>query len=506
MKPMSRRVLLAFACGLLIAGAALGPAPRIVGNIAGQVLGQVAGQVAKQVATAAGDLGPGAAIAEEMKFEPVSADSATTLERRRARRTSAASVPAAPAIPAVPPLPAVPEAPEPPSVIIGKSGDIMRVGSDVVVGKDDVVTGDVLAVGGDLTIEGHVEGNAVSMGGDIYLQPGARVDGDVVCMGGELHEESGAVVGGKRVVGLGGKNSRLGREYARKFDIDVDRDERRAENKLGKSLAWLLVWLMIGWAIVKITPGRTAAALEAYRRGPGASFLVGWLALVLTVPGLIAVALLTALLCITIIGIPLGIAVLFGYFLFLAVFVVWGSVVGASVIGEHLAMRQGFLTPTLMRATITGLVVLNGGLFAARLIQVIPMMGGLGKFFWVILLLANIMIAVAGWGALLRSEFTTGILARWWHGRRSGPTPPTAPPPYEPAPVGPGPIGSGPGGSGTSVTTVTVPPSPSAPAPFSSLMPAAPPAPPVPPVPPASPPAAFMPPSEPPPPASPSGS
>ena len=527
MKLMSRRALLAIACGLVLAGLAMGIAPRILVSAARQVAHAAARTAARTV-----DLAASPARAEDMKFEPLSAESLSTLDRRRSRRTTTASgtasrppavpaVPVVPAVPAVPGVPAVPEAPDAPSVIIGKSGDIMRVGSDVTVGKDDVVTGDVLAVGGDLTIEGHVEGNAVAMGGDIYLQPSARVDGDVVCMGGELHEETGAVVGGKRVVGLG-KNSHIGRKYSRDFDIDVQPDRHRSENKLASSMAWLLIWLMIGWAIVKITPGRTAAALEAYRNGPGASFLVGWLALVLTVPGLIAVALLTALLCITIIGIPLGIAVLFGYFLFLAVFVVWGSVVGAAVIGERLAVRQGFPSPTLMRATVTGLLVLNGGLLAARLLQFVPLFGGIGKFAWVILLIANILIAVAGWGALLRSEFTTGLIARWWHGRRGGPASPSAPPPYDPAPIPPAT-----GGSGTSVTTVAVPQAPVAaapphsfasplpPSPASSFAPPASPSsfaspPPSPPSsfasPPPSPPSAFAPPPEGTPPASTPGS
>jgi len=472
---MSRRALLVIACGLVFGGVALGFGARVWTG------------VLTQVAVATSEWMAGTARAEEMKFEPLSADSATSLERRRSRRSSTSA--ALPAVPAAPTVPAVPDVPEPPSVIIGKSGDIMRVGSDVTVGPDDVVTGDVLAVGGDLTIEGHVEGNAVSMGGDIYLKPSARVDGDVVCMGGELHEESGATVGGKRVVGLGGKGIRSARDFRSDFDIDIDSDRRRDRGDLGGSLAWLLVWLLVGWAIVKITPGRTTAALESFRRGPGTSFLVGWLALVLTVPGLIAVALLTALLCITIIGIPLGIAVLFGYFLFLAVFCVWGGAVGAAVIGERISIRQGLASPTLMRSMVTGVLVLSGAMVLAQLMQAIsfmPLFGGLGKFLWVLLLIANILIGVAGWGALLYSEFTTGLIARWWSGRR---TPPPAPPAPAPPPAGPVP-----GASGTSVTTVDVPAPPIAPVA---------PAPPVPP----SPPASFMPPpAEGPPPASPPGS
>ena len=69
--------------------------------------------------------------------------------------------------------------------------------------------GDVVALGGDVTVAGHVEGDVASMGGDVYLKSSARVDGDVVCMGGKLNEEPGASVGGQRVSGLGGRRARL---------------------------------------------------------------------------------------------------------------------------------------------------------------------------------------------------------------------------------------------------------------------------------------------------------
>jgi len=420
-----------------------------------------------------------------MKFESLPPESATALDRKRTRRTTTT---VGPTSTNAPDLPDMPDTPTPP-VVIGKSGDVMRVGSDIEIGKDEVVTGDVLAVGGSLTVAGHVEGNAVSMGGDITLESTARVDGDVVCMGGELHEDPGAVVGGKRVVGLGGKNVRV-RNRHRGIDIDVDNDRPRIRsNKVGRSVGYLLFWLLIGWVIAKLAPGRTVAALDSFRRGPGTSFLVGWVAIVLTVPALIAVALLTALLCITIIGIPLGIAVLFAYFLFLAVFVVWGCVVGAAVVGTQVAQRQRIANPSIVRLVVSGFLLMNGSLVVARILGLIPGLGWFGGFASVLILIANALIAVTGWGALLHSEFTTGWIARWWHGRRGGsPTVPVTPAPVAPVVVDPT---AAPGG--TTVTTVQVPQGPVAPQSF------APSPPPPPPPPPPAPPSTFMPPETPPP-------
>src|SRR5215831_6950034 len=289
-------------------------------------------------------------------------------------------------------------------------------------------------------------------------------------MGGELHEDPGATVGGKRVVGLGHNRMRVG-SPVRHHDYDVEFDH---ENGLGKSMGWLLFWLLVGWIVVKITPGRTEAAVESFRQAGGSAFLVGWLALVLIIPGLIAVALLTALLCITIIGIPLGIALLFAYFLLLGVFSVWGGVVGAALVGERVATRPGQMKPTLMRSVMMGVLAVAGAKVVATFIQVlhVPVFSGFGKLFGVVLIILSCLIGVAGWGALFRSEFTTGWIGRWWSGRRGtggGPAPPPPMPPGAPA-YG----AAGAGSSGTVVTTIVTPPPP-APPDRASLAPPSPP-------------------------------
>ncbi len=491
MRPTTRRAVLALVCGMVLLGAVAWMPGMPLARVAGVVVSRVAGRVASRVAARVSEAVATSARADEMKFEPLSAESAAAFDRRGSRRHGLRSTPA-PA-PARSPDPDSVSGPSAPAVVIGKTGDVMRVGSDITVGKDEVVTGDVLAVGGDIRVEGHVEGNAVSMGGDIYLQPTAKVDGDVVCMGGELHEETGAVVGGKRVVGLGNRGEHV-RSRLRNLDLDMGR-EHHGENRIARSFAWLLCWLLVGWAIAKIAPGRTTAALESFRQKPGTSFLVGWAAIVLTVPALIAVCLLTALLCITIIGIPLGIAVLFAYFLFLAIFVVWGGVVGAAVVGERAALRQGVRAPTSVRAGVTGVLILNGAMLLARIIQVVPFFGWFGSFVHVLLIIAGALIGVTGWGALLYSEFTTGIIARWWHGRRA-PVPVAVPVPAAgPSPV----VDPGAATGGTAVTTVNVPQGPVAPQSFAPPPPPSPPPPPPAPAPPAappSPPASFMPPPE----------
>ena len=393
----------------------------------------------------------GVAVAQEssskrevLKFEPVSADSAEAQRRaaRRARTAPSVTLP-------TPPTP--PTAPTPPTpVVLGHSGDIMRVGSDITIDEDQTVTGDVLAVGANVRVKGHVEGNVASMGGNIYLEPSARVDGDVVTMGGELHEEPGATVGGQRVVGLG-----RNRDRGAHPDVDHGEDEDKHKDHddgVGEAFAWLVVWLLIAFLVTKLFPGRTGEALATFDRDPGAAVLAGLLGLVLAVPGLIAVVIVVVLLCITIIGIPLAIAALFGYMALIAVIYGWGAVVGAAALGQRVLAKRG-QAGSLTRHALVGVLLLDGAGLLAEILQATNFgaIDALGGLLGVLAILANLLVCVIlGPGALMRSELATGFVGRWWHGRRAAQTtatstePPPAPPapPAAPAPMPPSPPSS----------------------------------------------------------------
>jgi hypothetical protein len=57
--------------------------------------------------------------------------------------------------------------------------------------------GDVVAIGGSITIEGTVKGDAVAVGGGMHLGDNASVSGDVVTVGGGLTRHPNAVVKGE---------------------------------------------------------------------------------------------------------------------------------------------------------------------------------------------------------------------------------------------------------------------------------------------------------------------
>ena len=411
-----------------------------------------------QVAGAFAGLGARNASAgqEVLKFKPVSPESASELESQRSGRPERSSdeEPA----PGAAPLPPEPPRPE----VAGRTGDIMRIGSDVHVERDQVVAGDLMAIGGDVTVDGHVEGDLVALGGDVDLHSTARVDGDVVCMGGQLREDPGAAVGGKRVTGAGlrsmrGFHGRAAREALRHMEGGAEAGAVRRSGHVAASLVWLFVLLGVAWGFAALAPGRTGAAAEVLERAPALSLGLAALVCALIVPSLIALCLVVAILCITIIGIPIAIAALFGYFVFLGLLWVWGYAVAMQAVGGWVLRRSrraadvampGSAPPahSLERRAVAGVLLVSGAGFAGEFLKMFwfaPPLPGIGTFISVVSIVASSLAAAMGGGAWLRSEFTTGTLGRWWRGRRpaSEATVPNMP---SPAPT-PGMVAADPG-------------------------------------------------------------
>lgn len=391
---------------------------------------------------------------EVMKFEPVPAESVTAMERRRAERMSrdaerraaeagrVAPVAPIPAIPEPSDVPEPPDAPEPPE--FSHAGDVVRIGSDIHIEKGQVVEGDVFALRGDILVEGHVKGNVAATGGDVSLGSTARVDGDVMCIGGKLEEEEGARVGGQRVTALRGSEERRLRHRIREGISQGLHEEGRGGWGLGFPLSWLIVTVAAAWGITRLTPDRTGVALAILKREPGSALLFGFLVVVLLIPSLVALVLVMAVLCITIIGIPLAIMLLPAYGCALGLLGLWGFVVGATAIGERVAERVG-RPADLSRAAMFGALTLGGLLVASAVLHALPLFGWFAGLVWVLGFVAFGFATMMGAGSLVRSKFGQGPDGRWWPMfKRSGPaeagaaTPPASQSPPQPPPAGPG--------------------------------------------------------------------
>ena len=387
--------------------------------------------------------GPRRAVAQvtTLPFKSLPPESVSTLERERPARHRVRVSVDVPEVPAVPAVPVVPETPEPPAAPerVTRSGDLTRVGSDIHIEQDELVRGDVTALRGDITVDGTVHGAVVSIVGDIYLNATARVDGDVVCIGGELHEEPGAYVSGERVTALsGGRGERIARRL-RISQSGHGRDWGWGGLKLFGEFMRLLVVIGLTVLVAWLFKGRIAVGAETLKRQPALSLGIGALVLALCIPSVVALALVMALLCITIVGIPLALAALVGYFLFFAVFGIFGLVVGVTAVGERIAANRGMPAVPVWQSALLGVLVVGGARFLGRVLEVtgVPGLDGLGKVLAVLVVLTAIVLGTMGGGAWLKWEFTEGLFGQWrgrWEGRNAARVPPA---PYGPPPASP---------------------------------------------------------------------
>jgi hypothetical protein len=156
------------------------------------------------------------------------------------------------------------------------------------------------------------------------------------------------------------------------------------------------------------------------------------------VPSVVALALVSAILCITIIGIPLGIGVWVVYAGLLVVLFCWGFVVGVVPLGERLGRRLG-KPEDLMMAAVYGTLLLTGLRVVAETFHLVPLFGWFGTLMWVVTFLVTVVVTLMGAGALLRTKFGQGPHGRWWPLFTAQPPVPTAPQGVEPPPSPPSP-------------------------------------------------------------------
>lgn len=273
----------------------------------------------------------------------------------------------------------MPEAPEPPRRII--HGNLVRVGQSVVVDADEDVRGDVVVVFGDCEIIGRVGGNVVTVGGGLHLQDEAVVSGTVVAVGGRLTAETGAETGDTVALDWldGGAGAGLGRLLEHRVLTFV----------LTQGL--FLMTLLAALVAVAVSPSaRLAAVLARLRGDPARVFGVGAL-LTLTAPLVLAV--LTALLIITIIGVPVA--------LLLALGVAAVVVLALSATGVVVGQKLGAAGRPAPLAVALGLVVLHLASFVASLANLLGAPQGVVVSLLVLGLLIKSAALALGLGALV---------------------------------------------------------------------------------------------------------
>lgn len=288
-------------------------------------------------------------------------------------------VAAAPVVPITAPTVASPS-PSPFPTARGEDREV--VGTNLVI-RDGEIVHNVTVTGGSAVVKGTVTGDLVVTGGSATVRKGAHVVGDATVLGGKLRVENGARVDGAVHVTGGSIERDDGPSSSREPSAADEHDARRpsrlaaAASAVGKALTRASLLFVLGCVLMALLTSRMERLRVEVAARPMRSFALG---LVGTIAGSVALAVLFAVLCITIIGIPVALALGLGLVLAL-----YGSVTsvlttfGAAIIGHrtdnpylHLLLGCGaFLVATCIpwiggAVSFVVMMVALGALLATR--------------------------------------------------------------------------------------------------------------------------------------------
>jgi len=266
-------------------------------------------------------------------------------------------------------------------------GDLAVFGGQATIEEGAVVAGDVVAFGGQLEIAGHVQGDLAAFGGAVHLARTARVDGDLAGFG-RVTQEPGAQVQGKIVEGSPfkfGLPDSIVSPHLLPFSIPA-RGLGPGTTLLAlmirviRTLVTILAVTAIGALAVVLLPKQTRQVSETAQQSLAPSFGVGCL-------GLVALAIASTLLAITIIGL-LALPFLW---IAAAVVILFGWIAMGLLVGEQVLQALHFGNVTPIVSAIIGVFVIS--LLAAAPVCIGP--------------LFTVLVASMGVGAVILSRLGT---------------------------------------------------------------------------------------------------
>jgi hypothetical protein len=168
-------------------------------------------------------------------------------------------------------------------------GSIARGGRVIAAGE--TVLGTVAVAGGDLVVEGEIDGSAVAIHGNVVVRAGGHVTGDAVAIAGRVRDEGGLIDGEMRALSAPSAAA-AGAASA----------TRSTGSALRMALGWAAVLMILGLGILVFARPTLDSVVESIEQRFGRAFAYGFLAQVAAVPLLLV---LLVALGLTIIGILL---------------------------------------------------------------------------------------------------------------------------------------------------------------------------------------------------------
>ncbi|HEX8849849.1 MAG TPA: polymer-forming cytoskeletal protein [Gemmatimonadaceae bacterium] len=244
--------------------------------------------------------------------------------------------------------------------------------ADSIIDSDFAVAagtarGRVAAVG-DLDVFGTVNGDAISLDGDVIIHRGAHVTGDALAVGGNVRLDGGTIDGEMRSLEEPVVPSATVAASPSGFLSIL--------GELQRVMGWLVAMVLLGFASMVFAEDRLRVVASTIEARFGKSLLWGLIAEVSFIPVLVLAAVLLA---VTIIGIVLIPVALPAICVLTALLSVLGFLAVSRVAGQALTRRAAAVSVrgAELRSMLAGLFFFFGLWAAAAVLSWVPVLGAL---------------------------------------------------------------------------------------------------------------------------------
>lgn len=263
------------------------------------------------------------------------------------------------------------------------------------IAAGETVTGPVVVAGGDLTVLGRVEGNAIAIAGDVIIGESGEVTGDAIAAFGDVRN-AGSV--GGTVRGLTGT---FGASLRSLFGGDSNAAPAPARSPLQLALGWLTVMMLIGFGVLIFANPYLEGVVDVLEDSFWRSFLTGLLGEVGVLPAILVVVVGLA---VTVIGVLLVPFAVVAMVLAVAGLLTLGFIAAARMTGAGLGGRGSERLSekgSALRGVIVGLALYMGLWVGAAALAGVPVAGTALRL---LAFLMTFVAATAGFGAAILSR------------------------------------------------------------------------------------------------------
>jgi hypothetical protein len=269
---------------------------------------------------------------------------------------------------------------------------------DFSLGSSESQNGHLLVVDGNADVYGHLNGNLVTVEGDVVVHSGGVVSGDILTLGGEVRDEGGEIGGEVRSL-----RSSMALSPATLTKTEVLSPLQTVFRRLAGVVGVFLTLSVLGFGLVMFGRQNLEIVSDTVSHSFGRAFITGLLGQILLLPtfGMLVVGLVLSVAGILLL--PFAVAV-FG--MLVVIGIVGGFLAVAHAMGETYTRRRMALgvvigSPNSYRYLLVGLLALASLWGAWALFGWVPVAGSI---VWGAAFFVSWLLGTTGFGAALLSR------------------------------------------------------------------------------------------------------